>query len=139
MFDTQEYLATVEPPKFKAADGTLYSGRILSVDEFEPIQLLFRNAKKDGKNRIEWRLMQKLLLKITDAFFPHPWYKPGMSVRDHVAKLPPVGQMRAVWDFMQSQRVSLGLERQIQQPIPGTPQPEDSNDTDEAAGSPTAG
>lgn len=112
MFDAREYLATFEVPVFIAPNGRRYEGRILSADEWAPLQAKLKNVEN-----VRWPELQRVLFELTDAIFPKPrWRIWERSVRDWLKRLPPVGQMRAVWSFMQSQASALGMEMK---PSPG--------------------
>lgn len=117
VFNAKEYLEALQPPRFVAPDGTEYVGRILSADEWEPLQLSMRRSSAEGTR---WKDVHSNIRRICDAMFPPPRFhrlRGLRSVADWISLLPPVGQMRAVWDFMQSQARAQGVTLT---PSPGT-------------------
>lgn len=135
-FDSQQYMAALQPPTFIALNGRKYVGRILSVDEWQPYQIQMRDAGR-GDGTVDWNKLRKVMYNITKALFPKPWWKFWERGAIYwLRKLPPVGQMRAVWDFMQSQAKALGMELK---PTPGMLRLLGLSDTGSTAGSPTAG
>lgn len=142
MFDAQAYLAALEPPVFIAPNGRRYVGKVLSVDEWEPFQEAMRDittaqakappyAAGDG-----WKPLQQVLYRLTDAFFPRPWWRFWQRrVSYWIRRLPPEGQVKAVWDFMRSQGKASGMAN-----LPATPGMTPAVTADGApAASPTAG
>lgn len=104
MFDAQEYVAALEVPTFKAQDGTIYRGRILSVDQWLPLAASMRSAKADKAPLATRHMVRRLVM----AFFPHPWWKPGHSAAYWILRLPPRGQLKAIWSFTESQGKAMG-------------------------------
>lgn len=132
LFDSQQYLEALGPPEFVAPNGKKYVGRILSTDQFLKYQALFRGASESGLAQ------RRAMFKITAAIFPKPWWKVReRSVASWLRTLPPVGQVRAVWDFMQSQAKAY---QTTLTPSPGMQRLLGSNDTAAAIPvSPSAG
>jgi len=127
MFDASSYLATLEPPVYVDRAGRKHVGRILGADQW----LAFQQSLRDTKG------IDPVLRRIVTNIFPHPWWKIWQrSVARDIWQLPPIGRMRAVWDFMQSQAKAMGVS------FPGTfpqlPVPPDSP-ADQSLGSPTPG
>lgn len=118
MFDTREFLLSLAAPEFIAADGTRFRGRVLSLPQWQAFEGRMQAARNQ---QLDWRALQALILDLCDAFFPRGrrfWTRRfWRPVRWHVSRLPPVGQMRAMWDFMQSQGQAAGMEVT---PPPGT-------------------
>ena len=136
MFDAQEYLAAIEPPTFVAPNGKKYVGRVLSTDEFIPYQVAMREVT--AGEQLDWRRLQRVLLRLTRAFFPKPrWRFWERSAASWVRTLPPVGQMRAMWDFMASQGKASGMESVT--PTPGILRLLGKRSENPPAASPTAG
>ncbi|HMG19535.1 MAG TPA: hypothetical protein VK573_12480 [Gemmatimonadales bacterium] len=105
MFDEAQYLATLVAPTYKARDGKLFVGVILSADEVAPLEARLRGCGKD------WGKTQAAMRAVTEACFPRPWYKrfgPN-PVWAYIKKLPPPGQAQAVWSFTVSLASALGL------------------------------
>lgn len=111
MFDSKQYLESLEPPVFIAPDGSRFIGRILSIDEWQPFEMRMQMA---GRGELTGPQLFKLLRDITGAFFPRGWRfwsrRWWRGCWYHVHRLPPIGQLRAVYSFMLSQRQALGLE-----------------------------
>ena len=111
MFDSREYLEAIRPPEFIGSDGARFVGRLLSIDEWQPYEERMRAA---SRGELTWPDLQRLLADLTRAFFPRGWrawtarfWRPCWW---YVRRLPPLGQLRAVYSFMQSQGKALGLE-----------------------------
>lgn len=137
MFDTREYLKSLEPPTFVSADGRPYVGRVLSLHEwqrFEPRMAAARAHKLAGDD------LRRLIEDLVGAFFPRGrkfWTRDfWQPVAWHIRKLPPIGQLRACYDFMRSQGRALGTELPEPQ-ILGTPQsPQPTSTGGESPGTP---
>lgn len=111
MFDSRQYLESLEPPVFIAPDGSRFIGRILSIEEWQPFEMRMQAA---GRGELTGQQMLAFMYQITSAFFPRGWrfwtkrwWRPCAW---HIRRLPPVGQLRAVYSFMRSQRLALGME-----------------------------
>lgn len=110
MFDSQQFLAALERPRFIAPNGTEFVGRVLSIDEWQPYELRMQAASRGD---LAWPALRRLLRDLTFAFFPRGWRfwtaRFWRSCWWHVTRLPPVGQLRAVHSFMLSQGRAMGL------------------------------
>lgn len=111
MFDSIAYMAATRPPEFIAVDGTRFIGRLLSVDEWQPYEVRMQAA---SRGELAWPALRDLLRDLTREFFPRGFafwrrrfWRPCWW---YVNRLPPVGQLRAVYSFMQSQGTALGME-----------------------------
>ncbi len=105
MFDAQAYLTTLEPPVYIDRAGKKHTGRVLGADQW----LMFQHSLRASDN------VDRILQRIVAHIFPHPWWKIWRhSVRWDIWQLPPIGRMRAVWNFMQSQAKAMGVS------FPGT-------------------
>lgn len=107
MFDEQEYLAALEAPTFKGRDGKVFVGVILSADEVVPLEAQLRGCSQS------WDKTQAAMRAVTEACFPRPWWKrlgPN-PVWSRIKRLPPPGQMQAVWGFIVSLASALGLAK----------------------------
>jgi hypothetical protein len=111
LFDEAEYLASLAAPTYKARDGKVFVGVILSADEVAPLEAALRGCGKD------WGKTQAAMRAVIEACFPRPWWKRGgpNPVWSYVKRLPPPGQAKAVLDFISAQVTALGL------PMPSTP------------------
>lgn len=117
MFDSREYLESLEPPQFIAADGTTFVGRVVSVDEWEPLKE--RMAAASG-GTFDVKTLNALLRDLTYLFFPRGWrfwtkkfWRPAWW---YVRRLPSLGQLQATWSFMRSQARALGQEEPLLTP-----------------------
>lgn len=123
VFDSREYMRSLEPPRFVAPDGTEYVGRVLSLPQWQRYEARVTAAKN---RQLDWAEVNKLILDLCDAFFPPTgslWsYVTGRrrTVRWHVSRMTPVMQMAALWDFMKSQGKASGV---LLPETPGTTQP----------------
>lgn len=113
VFDAQQYLDAVSPPTFKDPTGRLHVGRVLSVDQWTPLEMRLRAAALTKT----WPPLVLAMRLMVRAFFPQPWYKRlrlgvrGRSVETWIFEhLPPIVQLRAVWSFMESQGTALGIK-----------------------------
>ncbi len=85
---------------------------ILSADEVAPLEAALRGAGKD------WAKTQAAMKAVTEACFPQSHWARLWRVNPvwrYVRKLPPPGQMKAIWDFIERQVIALGLS------MPSTP------------------
>lgn len=97
-------MASLAPPTYRAQNGAVYVGRVLSADEVTPLETALRDAGGD------WYKTKLALRAVTKAYFPRDWRRPWRrTVWSWIKRLPPIGQMAAVWDFMQSQASALGV------------------------------
>lgn len=101
MYSAKDYLAALEPPRFEAPDGKVYVGRVVSQEQYLPLQakLLAFGERKDLAS------FTALARAVCDLLFPRPWWKVWeRSVYSHVMALPSYTQrMRAVLDFLACQ------------------------------------
>lgn len=137
MFDSKQYLAGLEPPTFIASDGSKFVGRLLSVEEWLPYESRMQQASLGEMTGIQMRAFIRDLVMV---FFPRGWrlwtrrwWRPCWW---YVRRLPPVGQLRAVHSFMESQREGLGIESP---PLGTKVQQLLGISTPPASGSPSAG
>lgn len=109
MFDARAVMAAYEPPTFVALNGRKYVGQHLSYLEWLPFETRFRALAQGGMNHTELR---SLIKDFTRALFPRrPWWNIfRRRATYHILRLPPIPQMQAMWDFMQSQATALGIE-----------------------------
>lgn len=117
MFDSREYLEALEPPVFIAQNGVRFVGRVISVDEWEP----FKERMLAVGEATDFTAVFRLHRDLTQLFFPRGrrfwtrrFWRPAWW---YVSRLPPLGQMKAVYSFMQSQVRALGQE--LPPPTPG--------------------
>lgn len=107
LFDSREYLEALRPPEFVAPNGTRYRGKLLSVDEWQPFEERLRAAQA---GQLVGPALHALLRDLTSAMFPRDWRFWKRSCWQQVKRLPPVGQLRAVYTFLQSQGEALGVK-----------------------------
>ena len=123
MFDSREYLADLEPPVFVAPNGRKYVGRILSHPQWVPLQGYLNDLSDRGSMTNE--KIHLAAARISRAMFPKPWWKFWQhSATWFIMRLPPTGQLKALWSFMDSQGPALGV---VMDPSPGTKQLLESN------------
>lgn len=109
MFDAKEYMEAVEPPVFRAPNGRVYTGRVLSHQEWLPLQRHLNSLQ--NTHQLTREKLYEAARKLTRAMFPKPWWKVWeRSATYHVLRLPPVGLLKALWSFMDAQAPALGIE-----------------------------
>ena len=112
-FDADEYLAALEPPRFRFR-GREYTGRLLSVEEWEPFRGRLASLDADGEDVGELR---DLLREFVDTLFPREWWRVWRPrVSDLFLTLPFGAQLAAFQDFVQAQARAM----QQQAPTPGS-------------------
>lgn len=125
-FDRDAYLSAVEPPVF-VAGGIRYVGRVLSWEEWLPIEARFEAAATATKAEIV-----ATIRLLCDAMFPPPpWWRRWAApprVYDWVRELPFSGQLAAIRSFASRQaEIQRGPRLTESSPPPnptdGTPSP----------------
>lgn len=106
MFDEKQYLDSLVAPEYRARDGKTFVGAILSADEVAPLEAKLRGAGKS------WAKTQEAMQAVVEACFPRSEWARLWQVHPvwrYIRKLPPPGQIKAVWDFIAAQLTALGI------------------------------
>lgn len=116
-FDAKRYLEALGPPTYVDSRGREHTGRVLSQAEWLPLQERLRDmAEGADEDGVDPASMRRVVARVAGTLFPRPWHQwlnPFYrSVTRDVLALPPLGQLRALWSFIQAQGRAMGTEPQ---------------------------
>ena len=109
MFDAKQYLDSFEAPLFVDPDGQEHRGILLSHQQWLPLQKHLNALANINTLTID--SLHEAIRLIINAIFPRPWWKFwSPRVSSYVMALPPTGQLKALWSFLEPQESLLGIE-----------------------------
>jgi len=120
-FDARAYLEDLERPTYTDTRGQVHIGALVSIEEWRPVQqrmgALLEGAPETGAEGLDYETLRSLIREMTDLMFPAPWWKRLLpwcrTVTDDVLSLPPIGMLRATWDFIKAGVAATGVELEM--------------------------
>ena len=101
-FDSREYTEALEPPVFFAPNGKKYVGKLMSYEKWLAFSPLLEGI--DGREDLTMDELSHIARTLTDAMFPHPFWKFWRRPASHyVLRLPPIFMLKAIMSFMEAQ------------------------------------
>lgn len=120
-FDAQAYLEGLEKPTYTDTRGQTHVGVVVSAEEWRPVQermhRLLEGSTEEGAQGLDFETLRSLIREMTDIMFPEPWWQRlspfHRTVTQDVLSLPPIGMLRATWDFIRSGAKAMGIDLEI--------------------------
>lgn len=106
MFDGDAYVRALDPPAIKL-DGRVYMGRVLSIDEWVPLEPALRKIQGGAGTLAD---AYHVIGEFCRIAFKHPWWAFWRRpVYKKIMKLPPAALTEVTRDFLESQARAMGM------------------------------